>query len=346
MTIALVRPVSPALENSVLPKLPAPFLRRGLLERRLLEGSYRLRLLLAPPGYGKTSMMVTCAHSSASRVLWIELQGREATFDEIVQLIGDQLQPGSGSWTVAQLVKALQTHQSPLAIMLDDWPRAINHSVDTGIGHLLGILNNHLEWWISSRRRLNCNFARLILQGEYLEVGIGELALSKSETQALATLHDKRIGERASQIHEASQGWPAAVTFHCRPTNYQCIDISTSQLLNNYLRHETVECLSQLHREMLLELCRMEVFNKSLCEHLWGSASTNVLDELIQCGIPIMSVNRLGKKWMQILRPMARSLAEYDSADYKSLHRQVCQFFIVQNEKHLAIEHAVAAEQM
>lgn len=43
---------------------------------------------------------------------------------------------------------------------------------------------------------------------------------------------------------------------------------------------------------------------------------------------------------------MARSLAEYDSTDYKSLHRQACQFFIVQNEKHLAIEHAVAAEQI
>lgn len=92
--------------------------------------------------------------------------------------------------------------------MLDDWPRAINHSVDTGIGRLLGILSNHLEWWVTSRRRLNCNFARLILQGEYLEVGIDELALSKSETLSLATLHDKRTGSAPARFTKHPKAGP------------------------------------------------------------------------------------------------------------------------------------------
>lgn len=56
-----------------LPKMPHPHVKRLKLVKSLQASSCRLRLLVAPAGYGKTVLMADCARTASCKVIWVPL---------------------------------------------------------------------------------------------------------------------------------------------------------------------------------------------------------------------------------------------------------------------------------
>ena len=225
---------TPTVTAGTLPKLPQPHLERTRLISSLQGSSCRLRLLVAPAGYGKTVLMADCARRRNQQVVWVSLHGRPMKFHALLQKIGEAIWPGAGPWTEVELESALLHISSELWLMLDDFPREVEDGFDAAFGRLLTLHGSMVTWWVSTRRRPACNLPRLMLQGDLMEVGIDALAFSATEIRALLGSAGY-TSTKPQEISEATRGWCAAVAFLMRPgTDVQA-------LMLEYLQDEVLD---------------------------------------------------------------------------------------------------------
>ncbi|MCS9087147.1 helix-turn-helix transcriptional regulator, partial [Pseudomonas aeruginosa] len=197
---------------AALPRLPPQHLPRPRLHQPLLRGECRLRLLCAPAGSGKTVLLGECARRAPPgvQVVWLALGGEAldpATFRR--RLAGALGLPEESE--EAQLCRRLR-NASALWLLLDDYPRHPDPALDACLDRLLSAASPRVGWWLASRRRPQCNLARLLLEGELLEVDGGLLAFDADEVAELLRLHGRSAdAATAGALLERSGGWCAAL---------------------------------------------------------------------------------------------------------------------------------------
>lgn len=331
-------PSSAAREQIVsgtLPKPPIPYLQRQVLVERLMGQSCRLRLLQAPPGYGKTTLMAGCALKGGRKVAWIALGGRAVAPAELIGLIGEVLSPGVDRWDEPKVISALSSQREPLWLMLDDYPRELDGELDALVGRLLLTHTGHVEWWISSRRRPLCNLPRLMLQNDLLELRAEHMAFDEAEVAELLTaISDSHLS--ALDLFRDTQGWCAAVAFRLMRAPV------SDTLLAEYLKYELLDALPKDQRQALVTLANFSRFDTELCEQLFGrSEGADLLRELERKGA-FLAVVPNAPEWLHVISPAANALASFASqTDLREKRRQACQNLIQRGELRLAIEQAV-----
>lgn len=322
------------------PKPPLNNLQRPVLIGSLLSTSSRLRLLHAPAGFGKTALMAACASRAGRRVIWVALAGRRVAYADLLQRIGEAIQPGVGLWSEAALVSALGKITTPTWLMLDDFPRLPDADFDAAFGHLLAMQYDGVEWWITSRRRPQCNLPRLMLQGDLFELRTEQLSFSADEIATLLAQQSVESQLDGSKLFSQSHGWCADAVFRLMP------GVEPEALLLEYLKHELLAELSAEHRDALTTLANLSVFDSALCRHIFGLAAENsLLDDLLASGAFLLEV--VGRPaWFQVFAPVARLLAPLAKQSELLERRQLaCQYFIQHGDLRLAIEQAVLAGQ-
>ncbi|MGV8448782.1 ATP-binding protein, partial [Pseudomonas aeruginosa] len=151
-------------------------LPRPRLHQPLLRGECRLRLLCAPAGSGKTVLLGECARRAPPgvQVVWLALGGEALDPATFRRRLAGALGLAEDS-DEAQLCRRLR-NASALWLLLDDYPRHPDPALDACLDRLLSAASPRVGWWLASRRRPQCNLARLLLEGELLEVDGGLLA--------------------------------------------------------------------------------------------------------------------------------------------------------------------------
>lgn len=328
------------VEQSALPRRHSSHVLRKDLVDHLITSTCRLRLLVAPAGFGKTTLMADCARESSRKTVWLSLGGRSLSSLQLFNRIGDALQPGKGPWNESSLIALLLSQRSTVWLMLDDYPRVIDEKFEFEFGRLLATDTPYIEWWVSSRHRPSCNLPRLMLQSDLLEVDAEKLAFTEAEIDVLLKQQSSIGSLSAATIYQDTQGWCAAARLRI----IQPADLD--QLLLEYLRHEVLQEFSTEKQNALIVLANMNVFDLKLCEHFFGAlAGTELFQELRIKGAFFTAIAGVPGRW-QIARPVSRLLAPLaDPEDIRDRHRQACQYFIQQGETRLAIEQAVLAGQ-
>lgn len=213
------------------PLLPPGLRRRRIIERpRLLkaldESPARIKLLIAGPGYGKTTLLEQWAAQSLSESRWLRVRQRHndvavfavdlcATLDrELAERALDLLRvstdPASDVETLVSLLaqdlrSAGQGDGS--AIIIDDY-----HLIAEGrpADCFLGLLASeaHLPFVIASRVRPGWISRRAVLYGEVLEISQSALAMTSDETAALLS---RGRSSAVSGLSALANGWPAVI---------------------------------------------------------------------------------------------------------------------------------------
>ena len=332
---------------------PPGHIARIELQQRLLAHDYRLRLLIAPAGFGKTVLLADCAREcpSGCQLLWLNCAAEGMSLEQLTQQLSAVLDYPSGL-SANELLAALAQEQRRLWIMLNDYPAHADNPLDTLLNQLLNATPANVCWWLSSRGRPSCNLARLLLEGELLELRSCELLFTPAEVDTWLHQIDPVYSHWAPDLHGLTCGWPAALRLRllaaeAEPATMGApLDGEHDPLLAEYVEREVLLGLPAELLEMLQQLAQLPRFNPALCDHLFGvGEGADWLRELIERGVFIQELEG-AKGWFTLFPPLARLLQGLASnTPCNALHVHASQWFASHADIRAAVEHALLAGQ-
>ncbi|HBX55626.1 LuxR C-terminal-related transcriptional regulator [Pseudomonas sp. UBA2684] len=342
----------PSCGKSGLPRQPPGHIQRQPLQQRLLGEACRLRLLVAPAGFGKSVLLADCARACPPEYtpLWLNC----ATWTGSAAAFCRQLASALGyppALDEAQLGAALAAEERALWIMLNDYPREPDDALDACLDHLIGVSPANLNWWLGSRRRPNCNLPRLLLEGELFELDHRDLAFGAGEVGLWLHQVDPSRLAWADALHGMTAGWPAALRLRLLAAQGEreagpALCEEHSSLLRDYIEHEVLHGLPADLLHALCQLAQIPRFSSALCEHLLGvGEGAEWLQALRVRGVFIDELEGAAD-WFEVFPPLAVLLQQRRKAEpCASLHLHASQWFAAQGDVRAAVEHALKGGQ-
>nr|WP_010486492.1 LuxR C-terminal-related transcriptional regulator [Pseudomonas sp. S9] len=342
----------PVCAKTTLPRVPPGHVVRSQLQQRLLAENCRLRLLVAPAGFGKSVLLADCMRQCPAdrTVVWLNCAGANWSSAELCQQLSSAL-GYSQALSENRLLLAIGAETRKLWIVLNDYSREPNEQLDSCLDRLISSAADSINWWLGSRRRPQCNFPRLLLEGELFELGSNELAFSYDELCQWLGNTDVAHLPHAQQLFDYCAGWPAAMRLlhlaasHSRYESHHELSGSSSVLLD-YIEHEVFCGLAPELRQALLQLAQLPRFNAELCEHVLGvGEGANWLQALRARGLFIQPIDDQSD-WFQLFEPLATQLRHCaPNTSVTAIHLHASQWFASNGDIPAAVEHALKAGQ-
>jgi LuxR family transcriptional regulator, maltose regulon positive regulatory protein len=215
-------------------KLAPPLARPDTVAKTDLVAELRssrapMMTVVAPAGYGKTTLLAHWAEADPRAFAWVALDGGDddavvflryiaAAIHRVEPLpaeVFDALSgPGGSSWAmrVPHVGRALAELENPLVLVLDDLHAVVNPSCLDVLGELFRYVPTGSQIAIASREEPPLPLARWRSQGSMHEIGVTDLQLDEEEAASLLEAAGVELdaGELA-QLNELTEGWPAGL---------------------------------------------------------------------------------------------------------------------------------------
>ena len=216
----------------VVPRRHVGTLRRTRLLRQLRSTRRPVISIVAPPGYGKSSLLVQWATEEVAPVAWLTADDSDndpvvfltdlaAAVDRRVPL-GAELFSAIASDTVShrtvvgRLLAAMSRPTEPVRIAIDDAHRITSRACLDVLAELIEHLPEGSQVAIAGRVRIRLPFARWRADGSLLEIGPAELAMDEREAVGLGRELGLRLpAETATRLTRETEGWPACWRSRC-----------------------------------------------------------------------------------------------------------------------------------
>lgn len=209
-----------------MPAIGGDALDRPRLIERLPGRGCRVGLVVAPAGYGKSTLLSQWAADLDRPVAWIRLDRDDSDPARFWSYVLEALRralPGQisaaatalayGSTTdpVPLVVNELSSVEDGVILVLDDYHEVRSDEVDEAIDRLLTYLPATATLVIAARHDPNLSFPRLRASDRLAEIRQEDLRFTEQEArQWLAAHHIKAIPEAVSVCVDIFEGWPAA----------------------------------------------------------------------------------------------------------------------------------------
>ncbi len=271
-------------------------IERARLLRMLDESSTRLVLLVAPAGYGKTTLARQWLESREIEHAWYSVGSEGADVAAVATQIAkafDCFVPGAGE----RMLIRLSVSPSPEADVdilaelllgeLEDWPEnawfvlddyqelASSKASRRLIDQLVRC--SRLPILVTSRRRPAWATPRTRLYGEVLELTRSELAMTSGE--ALAALSSLEQGQK-QRLVELADGWPAVLGLASRSRSLSLPGDTLLPVLYEYIAEELFDEAPPPMQKLLCQLATVAGVSRELADDLVGyEAALEVLSE-------------------------------------------------------------------
>ncbi len=249
-------------------KTPGLVVRPRLLDK--MESGRRIRLLCAPPGFGKSELARQfVARAPHHPALWLDLHGTEggleklrARFAEVLDL--DEMSPS--------VEEALRRRTRGLVVLDGYTPEK---STDKWLEQMFEQCPNTLQWLVCTRRTPSWKIGRWLLSDELLLIEAEELALTEAETRSLLCELGMNRSASVAELQRQSDGWIAGVRLHLlslqsggdRPTG----QLHRNPLVQDYLDTEVLENLPAETLTLLSVIAHAPFVDGPLCAFLADS---------------------------------------------------------------------------
>lgn len=228
------RPAAPLLTiKHVIPPVRADAVRRRRLENQLTETETKLTVVVAPAGWGKTSLLSGWTSSPAEprRIAWVSLDDSDdepvrfwtyvlaalrGVTNEISSAAVDALRvPGVGPVDLALPVLLNELSVSPVrhVLVLDDYHVLTDRRIHEAVEFLVSYLPISLRLVVVGRVDPVLPLARLRAHAELTELRTAELRFSPDEAEALVSTVAGTSLERTAvaAVWERTEGWAAGL---------------------------------------------------------------------------------------------------------------------------------------
>ncbi|HEY2692052.1 MAG TPA: hypothetical protein VGJ50_26690, partial [Streptosporangiaceae bacterium] len=216
-------------------KLRHPASRPGTVSRSSLIGqltrddSRPIVSVVAPPGYGKTTLLSQWAEHDGRATAWVsvdELDNDPKVLLSYVAEALDAVQPVGGrvfealasrvssvpGSVVPRLGSAFWSMSTPVMLILDDVHLLRNAESRDALSVLADHVPPGSRLVLAGRDEPPLRIARLRAEGRILEIGPGDLSLNREDATAL--LRDAGLAlaeDEIAELHRRTEGWPAGL---------------------------------------------------------------------------------------------------------------------------------------
>ena len=200
-------------------KLRVPVVRPGsvprspLLKRLQASDAHSFVVVLAPAGYGKTTMLAQWAARDGRPFAWVSIDGDDndpvvLTRSVAAALSHAQLVDSSAAPTIRRLTSALISAEAPFVLVLDNVHELRSRESARAVAALAEHIPEGSTLVLAGRVLPRLPIARARAAGRLIEVGVDELALSRREVELLL----RGVGvepEEAdvAELTDRTEGW-------------------------------------------------------------------------------------------------------------------------------------------
>jgi ATP/maltotriose-dependent transcriptional regulator MalT len=307
------------------PRPARPLKRRRIIERPRLfvlldDSNAQVRTLVAPAGYGKTTLAEQWVARSGRRSAWYT--ARSASTDVAALALGvaraaAELVPGCDE-RLREHLRAVPNpgqHVDVLAEILgeelvawkaDDWlvlddyhELAASSDAERFVGELVS--QCPLQLLIGSRVRPAWASGRSILYGEVLELNQTALAMDAHEA---AELLGDRSSPSASGLVALANGWPAVIGLASVSSAEIEADDEVPESLYRFFAEEVFDALGDPVRRGLATLAALPMLDRELVDDVLTDQSDLVLSAALDVGVVVERGTTLE------IHPLARAFLE------------------------------------
>ena len=308
-------------------------MRRSLLIELLARGDPRpVVSVVAPAGYGKTTLLSQWAERSGQAVAWVSLDERDNDLKVLLTYVAEALDavepiderifdalasPGSSvpGPVVSALGFAFSSMTLPVVLVLDDMHVLDDHECWAALSVLADHVPPGSRLVLSGRDVPLLALTRLRTAGRMLEIGSRDLALTHEEASSLLRNASVSVNEGdVAELHRRTEGWPAGLYLAALGLKQGGPVASAAdsfggddRLVREYIQSEFLARLSSRHRVFLTRTAVLERMCGPLCEAVLdapGAAAT--LADLARSNLLLVPVDAHGEwyRYHQLFRDM------------------------------------------
>jgi ATP/maltotriose-dependent transcriptional regulator MalT len=282
-------------------RAPSFIIKRPRLTKLLDESEARIILLVAPAGYGKTTLAREWLHGRRGTTAWYSAS--QASSDVVTLATGlaeelDSVMRDSQRICSERLSRLTSVQQRPdvLARVLSNshtaWPTDLAIVVDD-YHHLVG--SAPAEAFISSLARLMPSVfvitarraprwlePRHTVYGEAVEIGISDLKMTDDETRNV--LLNSPRHDAAASVSRLADGWPAVIGLAARARRDDFPEALPSKLYE-FLADDLIASASEQTQRILALLAVAGITSQKLAVELLGEQVPAHIDEADRLGL-------------------------------------------------------------
>lgn len=370
----------PPQEYSLLAsKIQLPLLKPDIITRhhliakldRLLTPQANIALILAPPGFGKTSLVSAWAHLQEKKVAWVTIEESENNPASFFQYFSTALTSAlprfenpfvSAGTTPSEaechrnlvtLLNKIAALDQNLIIVLDDLHHITNPFVQQELYFFVEHLPANLKIIVTSQHEPDWPLLKMKAAGSLIEIRAGDLAFSCAEASELLRKMSVRSFTEAEvqDLVTRSEGWVfglqlAAIAASERSGSH--LQETHDQYVSEYLFSEVFSTLPSELQDFLLEISILDTLHADLCAYITNrSNAQQLLASLERRNLFLLPVggqndwHRFHHLFLELLRTRHHQLPESKKL---MLHTKASEWY----EKHgfitAAVDHALRAE--
>ena len=354
------------LSRTLAPSLPNNLITRKHLFNLLSEKRPGATLVIAPAGYGKTTLVAEWAKQCTSKVIWTQMNSK----DSLIQLSQHMIQsvrnavPGFAPWANSlsdfdrgdifrKTANEIYEQKENFIWVLDSAEELNAQSSDIRRVFVESVPENvHIV--LISRKAPDASYSRFAKLGNLNLVTPDDLLFSAQETAAIAKLADLDITNlHVKAALDTAKGWPAALQLLVRKLQKGVTELSIQDEIANkvdplsYLAEEIIKSLNAEELDILTRLSIVEEFDAEIAEILIGPwAVPEFFARMCTDGLLISSLSNTGRTYQ--LNPIIRESLQNRYSESRSaqliMHKKLAEFFLEREKIGVALFHASKSE--
>jgi len=362
----------------VVSKLRRPVIRPGtisrssLIERLAQDDARPIVSVVAPAGFGKTTLLSQWAEGNGQSFAWVSVDEADNDPKVLLTYVAEVLNkvvpvdervfdalastgssvPGS---VVPRLGAAFSAMTSPVVLVLDD----VHLLHDFECRAALSVLADHVPGGsrlvFAGRSEPPLRVARLRAEGKILEIGPGDLSLTLEEAGSLLRNADIALGEEeVAELHRRTEGWPAGLYLSalCLREGGSLGDAAISfsgdhRFVSDYMESEFLARISRRQRVFLTHTAVLDHMCGPLCEAVIGQPeSSTTLAGLARSNLLLVPLDQRGQwyRYHHLFRDMLLAQLERQEPELMPVLRRRAATWCLRNDlPEAALEYFIAA---
>ncbi|MEJ7839834.1 MAG: AAA family ATPase, partial [Thermomicrobiales bacterium] len=382
--MAISHKAGPALQILPAPPVPtnltfgrprrASVSRAALVDRLAAGTSGKATIIVAPAGWGKTSLLAEWMASTSRTVAWLPLEARDNDRARALRLLAmamNQAVPGladdvlaalrtsylpSIEDIVALLIDAMRSTGANFVQVIDDLQHLNDPELLRGLQALVAEAPDSVSFVLSGRTDPPFNLSRWRVQGDVTDIRIDDLRFSTDEATTLFG-QDRESGfdrNAVEQIVARTEGWAAGIRIAALTLRGNAGDAAdfpmihgTQREIAGFLCEEVFSCQPAEMQEFLLQVSVFEKISGPFGDAVLGRSDTQLLLERAteanlfmvpcNCSQNMYRIHQLFRDYLLAELQRRHPMAANE------LHRRAADWLIGNDQPMDAIDHLIAA---
>ena len=351
-----------SLAHTTPPAMPGNFLSRKSLFELFDTRTPGATIVVAPPGYGKTTLVAEWSHQNKERVFWATATGNEKTADfrNIVFQAVRNVIPDFAPWfkpntdldskeIFKRFFEDIAALGKDYVFVLDNGTLSENLNAVKLAQYMVDIIPDNLHLILIRRTAVELSFVRFAQRGNLNLISATDLKFDEDEIGSIASLNglDSSDPEIDSTLKLAN-GWPVCVQLLAknyskgmRSTNFSIKMASPMEPLR-ILTTETFNMLSVVEQEQLMKLSILKEFDLDTAKIILGKDhSIQYLNRISSDGFLTIDESANPRyEFNTIFRETIQQLAAEKGIDLAPTRKHLMEYFIFRKMISEAVEQA------